>query len=221
MHTSLAYSTPAPVDGSMTVESGAICGPVAARSMDGPDIASKGLLPQLIDVLHALTEGQELLSLKVRNARLGHSGQVTPITEVPPQPTRSDLTDSGTLLGSDPTALIGTLQGQPSTEIAELGAASTSTDGLGNGSLPEPIGVPAASMSGAVPAALTEPAVAPAAIVISSERHDLTDRLVDPQQTSDATGTSLNHDYNFFDELDSRLADLQRLTDPLDPEDRS
>jgi hypothetical protein len=31
---------------------------------------SKGLLPQLIQVLHALTEAQQLLSHKVRQARL-------------------------------------------------------------------------------------------------------------------------------------------------------
>ena len=40
------------------------------------DISSKGLLPQLTDLLHALTESHELLLSKVQSVRLGHMNVV-------------------------------------------------------------------------------------------------------------------------------------------------
>ena len=55
-----------------------VFGSVSSRSEDVTDFSSKGLLPQLIDVLHALTEGQELLSRKVREARLEHYRHMEP-----------------------------------------------------------------------------------------------------------------------------------------------
>jgi hypothetical protein len=215
--------------GSMTADSSAICGPVAARSEDMPDVSSKGLLPQLIDVLHALTEGQKLLSLKVRDARLGRSVHVIPITEGRRQTAHSDLAGLRPFVGTNQTAAIGTRQVQPPKVTAELSMGSTSTNGLGDGSLPDPIEASAAPMSMAVPVeAAPLPSPSEATVTDTSTGTDLlnetsarTDRLFDPVLPNGATGAPLNHDYNFFDELDSRLADLQIPTDQHDPGDRS
>jgi hypothetical protein len=214
----------------MTADGAAICGPVTARNEDVTDVPSKGLLPQLIDVLHALTEGQELLSLKVRDARLEHSRHMIPVIEGRSQTAHSDLAGSRTFVSTNHTATIGIRQDQPPTETAELGAGPTSANGFGNGSLPRPIiGVSPAPVSVTVPEAVAPPPNPPAAIVthagtggdLSSETSVWTDRFIDPARPSEATMASLNHDYNFFDELDSRLADLQGPADLHEPGDRS
>ena len=44
------------------------------------DISSKGLLPQLTDVLHALTDSHELLLLKLQSVRLEHMNVVPSAT---------------------------------------------------------------------------------------------------------------------------------------------
>ena len=59
-------------------------GPKVALSSDVTDISSKGLLPQLTDVLHALTDSHELLLCKVRSVRLEHMSTVPLVLEESP-----------------------------------------------------------------------------------------------------------------------------------------
>src|ERR1700728_2281744 len=121
MCSSLAYPTSAPLGDPMTTERAAICGPVTARGEDMTNISSKGLLPQLIDVLHALTEGQELLSRKVRNARLEHSSHMTPVVGGCPQSDPSDFAGPRSFAGASP---VGTHRESPSDNV-ELGMEPT------------------------------------------------------------------------------------------------
>jgi|GEM_PF-4945028 len=191
-----------------------------ARSEDVTGISSEGLLPQLIDVLHALTEGQELLSRKVRNARLEYTSRST-LVERCPQVEPSDFAAPRSLVGTSPNASIGIRQ-EPPTDNIESGAGPTSVNGFGNGSSPEPsIGASAAPISATVPEAAS-PSNPPATIVthadtpadLSNETPARTDWL-NSAGLGETTRAPSNRDYNFFDELDARLAGLQ------DPADRS
>jgi hypothetical protein len=180
------------------------------------DISSKGLLPQLIDVLHALAEGQELLSRKVRNARLEHNDHMTLFVQTCRQSEFSDFAGPRPFVGNGPTTSIGTLRGHPSDNV-ELGAGPTSIESFSNGSSPESIGSSAVSASATVPEAAS-PSNPPAASVTHAgaapETPARTDWLnsVPPGETTTAP---LNRDYNFFDALDAKLADLQDAVDPM------
>ena len=205
----------------MTGDRAAVGGPVTARREDAADISSKGLLPQLIDVLQALTEGQESLSRKVRDARLEYTCHPAPDVERYPQAEPSDFVAPRSFVVTSPNASIEIRRESP-TDNVELGAGPTSDNGVGNGSLSEPsIGVSAAPVSVTVPEAAS-PSNPPAPIVthagtpadLSSEMSARTDRL-NSARPGETTTAPLNRDYNFFDELDARLADLQ------DPADRS
>jgi hypothetical protein len=173
------------------------------------------LLPQLIDVLHALTEGQEFLSRKVRDARLDYTSHSARIVGTcrPVEP--SDFAASGSFVGASPFGSI-EIRRELSTDKVDLGAGPTSVNGFGNGSLPDrSIEVSAVPRNTTIPEA-APPCNPPAAIVAdagtpadhSSEPSARSDwlNLARPGETSTAP---LNRDYNFFDELDSRLADLQ------------
>ena len=218
MSSSPAYLTSAPFGGLSNGDGADIGSPVTARSEDGIDVPSKGLLPQLIDVLHALTEGQELLSRKVRDARLEHACHSSLAAERRPDDTPSDFAAQHVLVGTSPIASLGIRQGTPKNNV-ELGAGPTSVNGNGNGngngSLPEPsTGISATPVSATVPVA-SSPSNPPAAIVTHagtpadpSSETTRTDWLnsARPIETNTAP---LNRDYNYFDELDARLADLQ------------
>ncbi len=192
-----------------------------ARSEDMTDISSKGLLPQLIDVLHALTEGQELLSRKVRDARLEQTCHSAPVVERCPQAEPSDFASPRSFEVASLNASIG-VRREPPTDNVELGAGLTSVNGFGNGSLPEPsIGVSAAPASATIPEAAS-PSNPPAAIVTHAGTHaDLSSETsartnwLNSAGPGETTTAPANRDYNFFEELDAKLADLQ------DPADRS
>jgi hypothetical protein len=76
---SIAHPTSAPLGESMTADGPVMSGPLTGQTDRVTDISSKGLLPQLIDVLEALTEAQELLWVQVRNARLASGERATPL----------------------------------------------------------------------------------------------------------------------------------------------
>jgi hypothetical protein len=174
----------------MSDDHAAIAGPVRARSEAVPDISSKGLLPQLIDVLRALAEGQEQLLRKVREAKLENSSSSVHVVERYPQAEA----DNGELRGP------------------------TAANCPGNGSSSEPgieasVGRGPATAPGAPPLSnpLTETQtdVGPAAD-LSSDMSPGTEGLNSARHGETATGMGTkNHNYNFFDELDARLADLQ------------
>jgi ubiquitin len=188
-----------------------------ARSEDVSDISSKGLLPQLIDVLHALTDGHESLARKVRDARLEYTRYSVPIVEsglqVEPADTRLSV-------GTSAHASIG-VRRKPATKKVVLDTGETSVNGFGNGHVPEPSnGASSVPVKATVPEAVAPPD--PAAIVshagtpaeLSSEPSARTDG-VNSARHGETTTAPVNRDYNFFDELDARLADRQ------DPADRS
>jgi hypothetical protein len=159
-----------------------------SRSEDLTDISFKGLLPQLIDVLTALAEGQELLSRKIRDAKLAYSGDSNPVVNSMHAAT-SDIAIPDPLTGGTSFSSSLPIRAQSPTDQGDLGAGRPSGNGDGNGSSPRP-------SSG------TD---------LSSAATARTDWL----NSSDDTGTdALNYNYNFFDELDARLADLH---DPGDP----
>ncbi len=205
-----AYPTSAPLSGLITGD-----GDATARSEDVTDISSKGLLPRLIDVLHALTEGQELLSRKVRDARLEYTCHSATVVERCSLAKPSDFAAPRSIVGTSPNASIG-IRREPPADNVELGAGPTSANGFGNGSLPEAsIGFSAAPVGATVPEAAS-PSNPPAAIVthagtpadLSSETSARTDWL-NSARPGETTTAPLNRDYNFFDELDARLSDLQ------------
>ncbi len=196
-------------------------GPVAARREDAADISSKGLLPQLIDVLHALTEGQKALLRKTRDASLEYTCHSAPDVERCRQAEPSDFVTPRFLVGTSLNASLETRR-EPPMDNVELGAGPNSDNSFGNGSLSgRSIDVAAAPVSMTVPEA--ESPSNPAAPIVaragtptdlSSEMSARTDLLISARP-GETTTAPLNRDYNFFDELDARLADLQ------DPADRS
>jgi hypothetical protein len=80
-----------PLGGLMTADNAAIGGLLTTRSEEVTDVTTKGLLPQLIDVLQALSEGQELLSRKIREATLEHTCRSAPVVETSPHAEPSDF----------------------------------------------------------------------------------------------------------------------------------
>jgi hypothetical protein len=189
------------------------------RSEDVTEISFKGLLPQLIDVLHALTDGYESLSRKLRDARLEDTCHSVPVVERCLQAGPSE--DPRSSVGSRPNVSIG-IRREPTMDNIEVDTGRTSVSGFGNGSVPEPrIGVSVVPVSATVPEAAS-PSDPPAAIGshpdtladLSSETSARPDGLnsAEPGKTTTAR---VNRDYNFFDELDARLAGLK------DPADRS
>jgi hypothetical protein len=76
-----ADQTLALLNESVTAQKTERSGPAARRNDPAIDISAKGLLPQLIDVLAALTEAQKLLSGQVRNVRHAYSEDVSPVVE--------------------------------------------------------------------------------------------------------------------------------------------
>ena len=188
------------------------------RSEDVTEISSKGLLPQLIDVLHALTDGHESLSRKLRDARLEyscHSALVVGRCRGVEQ-----FASPHSSLGTSPNRSI-EIHREPPTNKVELVPGPSSVNGFSNGSVPEPSNeAPAVHLSATLPEA--SPPNPPAAVVSqggtpvdnSRETSARTNPYNSPSPR-ETTTAPVDHDYNFFDELDARLADLQ------DPADRS
>ncbi len=221
MCSSPAYPTSTPLGGSMTGGRAAVGGQATARRNDAADISSKGLLPQLIDVLRALTEGQVSLARRVRDARLECTCHSAPDVERYTQAEASDFAAPRSFVGTSPKTSL-EIRREPPTDNVELTAGPRSDDGNGNGSLPEPsIGVSSAPVSVAISEATSPtPSNPPAPIVTradtpadpSSDTSAQTDWLNSAWPDETTTAPS-NRDYNFFDELDARLADLQGPAD--------
>ena len=205
-----AYSTSAPRNGSAAED----C-VVETPSEDMADVSSKGLLPQLIDLLYAFAEGQKLLASKVRDARVEHTRHSTSLVE-----SQNDSFDDSIILGiASPNASITTPKSSTDNGVCDKGR--TSPKAFSNDSPPEPnMGVITTPVSAMVPEerSSSDP---PAATVThagpagdpSSETHVQTDRLGAARIDGEATAAPLNRDYNFFDELDTRLAGLHDSPD--------
>ena len=210
MCSSPAYPTSALLGGPITGDRTAIDAPFTTRSEDVIDISSKGLLPQLIDVLHRLTEGQELLSGKIRDARLEYTCHSDPVRRDVPQlsllplPTRVPLWVPAPMVPSEFTGI-------PQSDRCRVGCETDVVNGSGNASLPETLGAPAPPASATVQ--VERPTNPPAGIVThagtpadpSSEISTLVPKGLNSAPPGRQTTTPLNRDYNFFDELDARL----------------
>ena len=163
MWPSPAHPIAAPLDDLMTGHTSSHGDLVAAWDVDVIDASSKGLLPQLIDVIHTLTEGQDALTRKVRDAWIEFSYRSASYGESQLQAEPSDSVFAESLPGP----VVELIPDAGAVTRAPLGRAneSSGTEWLNS-------------------AANGELTVAPG-----------------------------NRDYNFFDELDARLADLHDAAD--------
>ena len=172
---------------------------------------SVGLIPQLTEILHVLTEGLDLLAHKVRAARHDESAHSTSHAEQLERvqiPTGPPVAGSGRATVETP---------RPPREDIEFDGEHTRADISGIGDTPDPgidfggADAPFASFPDSAPlsyplevtsaGAADEPSSGP---VVQSMPLNAT-----PPAT---TASPLRRDYNFFDELDARLASLQDPT---------
>ena len=214
MSSSPAYPTSVPLDGYMNGDHAAVDGSLTAHGEGVADVSPKGLFPQLIEVLHALIEGQELLACRLRDVRLEHMCHAAPDIERCPRAEPSAFV-AGSFVARSPNGSIG-LRPDPPTDAIDWGGGPTSANGSQNGSLPEPSpGVAAAPLSVAGPEA-SSPSNPPAAITThGGTPADLSNgasaraEWLNSAAPGEAIMVSASRDYNFFDELDAKLADLQ------------
>ncbi len=221
MRSSATYPISARLGGLLPADQVGIGGPVTARREELSDTSSMGLLPQLIDVLLAFTEGQSSLSRKIRDARLEYSSDSSPAVEKYPQAGTSRFEPLRSIVGTCLNASVEVLQAPRSN--VDFGIGPPLTNGFGNGSLPDPRVRVSAAPTCATPSVAAAPSTPPAAIVarrdtlaeLSSKAPVPTDEH-NSARSAEPTTARLNRDYNFFDELDARLAHLQGQK--IDPE---
>ena len=199
MYSSSAYPNSIPSSDVATRDHPAIDDRIETRRQDTTDGFPVGLIPQLIDVLHILTEGQGLLSGKIRAARLdesSHSGRhVVGSSSTPFETPRPRPAEHGEL--DEETTRANTFGiNYPSDPGVEVG-----------GPVASPANVPESAPSSDSPATTNtkvtgEPSNGPVANSVSLES----------EASAGTTASPLHRDYNFFDELDAKLASLQDST---------
>lgn len=193
----------------------------AARREPFSDASNIGLFPQLIDVIRALTDGQELLSKKLRYIRSTYADPTAAAHEFRYE-SGSDIASPLSLAGRESTPSAAGIQHVESRSIIE----SDATHVL----LHEPLSTSAAETTQLVSAvdpiaSFDESAAQSNSISTTTEQPQqatpadpglddgLRHRPLPSSQASGTTTSTANRDYNFFDELDARLADLH---DPAD-----
>jgi hypothetical protein len=185
--------------------------PDSAIGSDVKDISSKGLLPQLTDVLHALTDSHELLLFKLQSVRLGHLNAVPLEIEAFPHAEFLDFVDTRqSALADTKTGATHDVHRNPADTI------ESSTEATGRPFIASDVSPRfAAAAAQADPETSAQP---PATTEAVTPRVDI-DAAVPAQAPtppewplavqSDSNGSeSAKDSYNFFDELDARLADL-------------
>lgn len=214
MYSSSAYPITIPSSDLVTRDRPAIDAPIGKRRQETTAGFPVGLIPQLIDVLHVLTEGQDLLSRKIRAARHDESRRAVPLVgqlERFQIPAGQPILDSGS-------ATVETPSSPPSDDVV-LGGETTPTKAV---HIDRPSD-PGMKVDGADTARANVPDSPPpsdslevrstdargdtssASVVQSVPLHS-----VPPAETATSAP---RHDYNFFDELDASLASL---ADPAD-----
>jgi hypothetical protein len=176
------------------------------------DVAD-GLLPQLIDVLQALADGQHLLARRLRDVRLdiaSHhnvSGVETSRRTENPQPAeaRSSACDRHMVA-------LGFGEENPSDQVEDGDAPTVEGDRNDVPSGPMPA-IPEADRTELIAETASSP-LPGLPTQVASPAEASRDGLVQTESMTSAThlgssGSPVNRDYNFFDELDARLADLQ------------
>jgi hypothetical protein len=178
------------------------------------DISSKGLLPQLTDVLHALTDSHELLLRKLQSVRLGHINVVPLVFEASPHaefldfasPPRPALINSKIDTTSDvhralaidaideSTGLTSRVRSESDVSVGITAATAQAHAETSVQLRPSAEAVtPCGDRGAAVLAQAPTPPEWPLAVHAAS------------------TDSESARSYNFFDELDARLADLAHL----------
>ena len=187
---------------------------MAIRS-DVTHISSKGLLPQLTEVLHALSDSQELLLLKLQSVRLEHISVVpSGIEEFPhaqflafvnPRPPAVVDTKTGTTTDAHRALPIDVIELRSDPPSKWLVSPETDVSpGVANASVithPE-TPTPLRTSTGVVTADRGLDALTPPRAPTPSERPLAV-------QAKPAGAESADCNYNFFDELDARLAHLK------------
>jgi hypothetical protein len=163
MYTSSAVPTSIPSSGVVTRGHSTPDARVETRRQDTTDGFPVGLIPQLIDVLTILTEGQGLLSGKIRAARLNESSHSIPIVE---QLNRLQIPVGQPVVVDSNSTSFETRRTRPAEHSEKVAGEHSS------GPAVDPVPLESATLSG-------------------------------------TTTSPMHRDYNFFDELDERLASLQ------------
>jgi hypothetical protein len=210
MYSSSACPTSIPSSDVATRVHPAIDARIETRRQDTTDGFPVGLIPQLIDVLHILTEGQGLLSGKIRAARLdesSHSGQIVE------QLDRFQIPVGQPVVGSSSTPFEA-----PRTRPAEHSELDGETTGAHTFGIDCPSD-PGVEVGGPVASPASVPESAPSTDSPSTMNTKVTGELSNgpvadsvPLESAASAGTTaspLYRDYNFFDELDAKLASLQ------------
>lgn len=189
------------------------------------DISSKGLLPQLTDLLHALAESHELLLSKVQTVRLGHIDVVHPASSdsphgpflgfVDPRPSALVDTKTSTTVHAHRASPIEEIVDiKPSTEPTRLASCGpdVGADFVAEGAQLTHAGTPGPSVESTDVVTLRHDMDAGIPVSTSTPEPPV-DVHPDPMGADPE-----DRNYNFFDELDAKLAHLD-MPEPGSEED--
>jgi hypothetical protein len=180
------------------------------------DVSTKGLLPQLTDVLHALADSHALLLSKIQSVRLEHISADYSEVEMIEE-------SSGAALGDEVDLVSPTLVDQKTSPKLEVPGAipidevesSRSSNRIASSEF-ETSPSRAVAATDQADQVATSPSPASAEMVtphgdlvatVSTQTPSLPDGS-EAQHVDPAGAGSENRNYNFFDELDARLAGL-------------
>lgn len=193
--------TAATSDGLTTRRSHADTGLHARQSDDGVDVTlPDGLLPQLIQVIHVLSDGQNILSCRIRAARIEFSNHFERDTEIelPPWQPRP--------IPTDPIPTDRVLQGPA--PIESVLSVETVPGSVPPSAAPPSPGAPARK---SLPSELVN---LPPGPTLDDVTERTTTNWRSPSRSEEPNMVTADRNYNFFDELDARLADLHADPDP-------
>lgn len=211
MYSSSAYQTSTSLSDLVTREQPAAVTQIGTRPDDTTAGFSVGLIPQLIDVLRILTEGQDLLSRKIRTAVLEESSHSIAIDEQVEHiqfPAAPPTIDSGSPPAGSRVPTSSDIHFEDTTTRADTVDCDPTSD-------------PGVEVAGADIPSSSKPGFTPVSDRLMATRGDASDdHSNEPVVQSallgaapDETAASpLRRDYNFFDELDARLAGLGNST---------
>jgi len=186
------------------------------RRSDVTDTSSKGLLPQLTDVLYALADSHELLLRKLQSVRLEHiGGEHLSIEETPGAYRLADAERRGPALVEVTVApTTDANHASPTDEIEET--ARPTPTWLGSTEFDSSHGVTPGSVTGHTDTSVPSGSVTQADVLVPSHERDAaaaTSQAPIPADPSTAhsdppAAEPAERNYNFFDDLDVRLTSL-------------
>ncbi len=179
------------------------------------DTSAKGLLPQLTEVLYALSDSHELLLRKLQSVRLEHmGGDHLSIEESPRAQALADAEQRGpALVEMTIDATTDASRASPSDEIGET--TQLTPTWLGPTEFDSSSGVTAESVTGQIDTSVPPGSVTEADVLVPSHERDAAATSQAPIPTEPSTAHSdppaaepTQRNYNFFDDLDVRLTSL-------------